>query len=88
VLHIGRDVCGQHEFVHDGLLTTIVDESLARCCFPALPNRIGVTANLNIDFLKQIPADSYLLVKVRTINGSNFLTIGENGTARGTKSMG
>jgi Thioesterase superfamily len=64
VLHIGRDVCGQDGYVHDGLLATILDESLARCCFPALPNRIGVTANLNIDYRKSIPVDSYLLVKV------------------------
>ena len=64
VVHIGKDVCGNREYVHDGLIATILDESLARCCFPALPNRIGVTANLNIDYRKQIPADSYLLVKV------------------------
>src|SRR5271163_4184042 len=51
VLHVGRDLCGlKKEVVHTGFLATIVDESLARCCFPALPNRIGVTANLNITY--------------------------------------
>jgi len=65
VLHVGKDLCGPHAgFVHDGVLATIVDESLARCCFPALPNRIGVTANLNITYKNPIEADSYLLVKV------------------------
>jgi len=63
-LHVGKDLCGHRGHVHDGLLAMVVDESLARCCFPALPNRIGVTANLNIDYLESVPADSYLLVKV------------------------
>lgn len=64
VLHIGRDLCGHGGTVHNGILATILDESLARCCFPALPNRIGVTANLSIDYKVPIPADSYLLVRV------------------------
>jgi Thioesterase superfamily len=64
VCHIGRDVCGPYGMVHDGILATIMDESLARCCFPALPNRIGVTANLNITFLQPLPADSYILIRV------------------------
>jgi hypothetical protein len=67
VCHIGRDLCGPHGMVHDGILATIVDESLARCCFPALPNRIGVTANLNITFVNPLPADSYILVRVLQI---------------------
>jgi hypothetical protein len=66
VLHVGKDVCGLKGTVHDGIIAMILDESLARCCFPALPNRIGVTANLNIDFRESICADSYLLVKVTT----------------------
>lgn len=64
VLHVGKDLCGRPGIVHTGLLATVVDESLARCCFPALPNRIGVTANLNIDHINPLPADSYVLVKV------------------------
>ena len=64
VLHVGRDLCGPRGTVHNGLLATVMDESLARCCFPALPNRIGVTANLNIDYRNPLPVDSYVLVKV------------------------
>jgi hypothetical protein len=64
VVHVGRDMCGHRGYVHEGILAAILDESFARCCFPALPNRIGVTANLNIDFRGLVPADSYLLIKV------------------------
>jgi Thioesterase superfamily len=64
VLHVGRDLCGPRGIVHSGLLAAVMDESLARCCFPAMPNRIGVTANLNIDYRNPLPVDSYVLVKV------------------------
>ena len=65
VLHVGRDLCGPTKgIVHSGVVATMVDESLARCCFPALPNRIGVTANLNITYVTPLPADSYILIKV------------------------
>jgi hypothetical protein len=76
VLHVGRDLCGPRGIIHSGLLATVVDESLARCCFPALPNRIGVTANLNIDYRNPLPADSYVLVRVW--NFVNLLMIGQN----------
>jgi hypothetical protein len=83
VLHVGRDLCGPTKgVVHTGVLATIADESLARCCFPALPNRIGVTANLNITYDKPLPADSYILVKVYTCKWC--LTAGKNGQIGGT----
>jgi hypothetical protein len=67
-------------------LATIVDESLARCCFPALPNRIGVTANLNITYDNPLPADSYVLVKVCHHKAS--LIAGKNSQIGGTQSVG
>jgi hypothetical protein len=83
VLHVGRDLCGPTKgVVHTGVLATIVDESLARCCFPALPNRIGVTANLNITYDHPLPADSYILVKVCDLKAS--LMAGENSQTGGT----
>jgi Thioesterase superfamily len=82
VLHVGKDLCGLPEIVHGGLLATVMDESLARCCFPALPNRIGVTANLNINYRKPVPADSYLLVKVLQI--LDCLTVGKDDQIRRT----
>lgn len=66
VFHLGTDVCGHEGIVHGGLLGTILDEGLARCCFPALPNKIGVTANLNIDYRKPTRADQYLLLRAKT----------------------
>lgn len=66
VAHLGDDVCGHDGIVHGGLLSTLLDEGLARCCFPALPNKIGVTANLNIDFRKPTRANQFLILRART----------------------
>lgn len=49
--------------IHGGLLATLLDEGLARCGFSALPNKIGVTANLNINYRNPAPAGSYVVLK-------------------------
>lgn len=66
VAHLGHDVCGHDGIVHGGLLSTLLDEGLARCCFPALPNKIGVTANLNINYRKPTRANQFLILKAKT----------------------
>lgn len=66
ICHVGRDMCGHDGIVHGGLLSTLLDEGLARCCFPALPNKIGVTANLTINYRKPTRADQFLLLKAKT----------------------
>ncbi|KAL1985166.1 hypothetical protein VTN96DRAFT_8188 [Rasamsonia emersonii] len=67
IFYLGSDVCGHPGIVHGGLLATILDEGLARCCFPVLPNGIGVTANLNIDYRKPVPADTYAVLRASTV---------------------
>ncbi|KAJ5573945.1 uncharacterized protein N7459_008372 [Penicillium hispanicum] len=64
--YLGDRVCGHPGIVHGGLLATLLDEGLARCCFPELPNKVGVTANLNIDYRAPAVADTYIVLKART----------------------
>lgn len=66
IFYVGNNVSGHPGIVHGGLLATILDEGLARCCFPALPNQVGVTANLQINYKKPTKADQYLVLKART----------------------
>ena len=65
--YLGQGLCGHPGIVHGGLLATMLDEGLARCCFSALPNKVGVTANLKIDYRKPCPGDSYVVLKAETI---------------------
>lgn len=64
--YLGPALCGHPGIVHGGLLATLLDEGLARACFPALPNKVGVTASLKIDYKVPCPADSYVVLKART----------------------
>jgi 3'-phosphoadenosine 5'-phosphosulfate synthase len=66
IVYIGTQVCGHPGVIHGGMLATLLDEGLARCCFPALPNKIAMTANLNINYRKPAPAGSFLVLKAKT----------------------
>jgi 3'-phosphoadenosine 5'-phosphosulfate synthase len=66
IFYVGNNVSGHPGIVHGGLLATMLDEGLARCCFPALPNKVGVTANLQINYKKPTEADQYLVLKAAT----------------------
>lgn len=66
ISYLGGALSGHPGIVHGGLLATLLDEGLARCCFPALPNRIGVTANLNIDYRAPVMADNYVVLRATT----------------------
>lgn len=66
ISYLGEDLCGHPGLVHGGLLATILDEGLARCCFAALPNKIGMTANLNINYRAPAPAGAYVVLKATT----------------------
>lgn len=66
ISHLGSALCGHPGIVHGGLLATMLDEGLARACFPALPNKVGVTASLKIDYRALCPANSYVVLKAET----------------------
>jgi acyl-coenzyme A thioesterase PaaI-like protein len=67
IFYLGSDICGHPGIVHGGLLATILDEGLARCCFPALPKKRALTANLNVNYRKPAPADNYFVLKANTV---------------------
>lgn len=66
VMYVGEDLCGHPGIVHGGLLATVLDEGLGRCCFKSLPHSIAVTANLKIDYRKPTPAGSFLVLRAQT----------------------
>ncbi len=66
IFYVGPDCSGHPGIVHGGFLATILDEGLARCAFPAMPNKVGVTANLQINYLKPTMAGQFLVLRART----------------------
>ncbi|KAL9127491.1 MAG: hypothetical protein Q9217_003647 [Psora testacea] len=66
ISYVGTDMCGHVGIIHGGLLATMLDEGLARCAFNSLPNKIGVTARLTVNYRKPARAGSYLLLRAET----------------------
>ncbi|KAF2667517.1 Thioesterase/thiol ester dehydrase-isomerase [Microthyrium microscopicum] len=63
---LGPDVCGHPGIVHGGLLATLMDEGLARTCFAALPNKVGVTAHLELDYRSPCKAGQFVVMRGQT----------------------
>ncbi|KAL8839419.1 MAG: hypothetical protein Q9170_001759 [Blastenia crenularia] len=66
ISYLGSDLCGHVGIIHGGMLATMLDEGLARCCFAALPSKVGVTARLEIDYRKMCKSNSFVVLKART----------------------
>ncbi|KAF2639880.1 Thioesterase/thiol ester dehydrase-isomerase, partial [Massarina eburnea CBS 473.64] len=66
VQHLGHALCGHPGIVHGGLLATLLDEGLGRCCFPALPNKVAVTASLKVDYKKPVMAGQMVVLRAET----------------------
>lgn len=67
ICHVGTDLCGHVGIIHGGFLATMLDEGLARCCFPVLPFNIGMTAKLEVNYKAPAMADQYLVLRATTV---------------------
>ena len=66
VCHVGKALCGHVGIIHGGFLATMLDEGLARCCFPVLPHNVGMTAKLEVNYKAPAAADQYLVLRATT----------------------
>ena len=66
IQYLGAALCGHPGVVHGGMLATLLDEGLARCCFPGMPNKVAVTASLKVDYRKPCMAQQYVVLKAKT----------------------
>lgn len=67
VFHLGAQLCGHPGYVHGGLLTVLFDEVFARTALPYLPSRVGVTANLNVDYRAPAAPERWYVLRARTV---------------------
>ncbi|KAJ7576121.1 Thioesterase/thiol ester dehydrase-isomerase [Mycena floridula] len=64
-IHLGRALCGHDGIVHGGVLATLLDEALARTAISNLPDQVGVTATLNINYRAPTRADQFVVIKTQ-----------------------
>lgn len=89
---LGPALCGHPGIVHGGLLATLLDEGLARCCFPALPNKVAVTASLKVDYKRPCMAGQIVVMRAETtrVEGrkawvtGRLMTLPKEGESEGT----
>ncbi|CEL53654.1 UPF0644 protein [Rhizoctonia solani AG-1 IB] len=65
ITHVGRSLCGHDGIVHGGLLATLLDETLARNALLNLPAKVGVTANLSVNYRAPARADQFITIHTR-----------------------
>lgn len=67
IIHVGANLCGHMGIIHGGFLATMLDEGFAKCCFPALPFNLGMTAKLEINYRTPAAANQYLVLRATTV---------------------
>ncbi|KAE9396585.1 Thioesterase/thiol ester dehydrase-isomerase, partial [Gymnopus androsaceus JB14] len=65
IMHLGRGLCGHDGIVHGGLLATLLDEIMARNAIMNLPERIAVTATLNVSYRAPTKADQFVVIHTK-----------------------
>lgn len=76
--HLGDKLISQDGQIHNGIISTILDEGLCSAGFSKLPSKRGVTASLLIDFENQAPPQSTVVLhsKVKEAKGRKVVIEG------------
>ncbi|KAH7308770.1 HotDog domain-containing protein [Rhexocercosporidium sp. MPI-PUGE-AT-0058] len=63
VIWFGGAIAGWPGVTHGGVIATVMDESLGRCAIRQFPGRSGVTANLELNYLKPVVTNSFYVIR-------------------------
>lgn len=63
IIWFGAALSGWPGVTHGGLLATILDETLGRCAMGFLEGHTGVTANLQLDYLKPVLTNGFYVMR-------------------------
>lgn len=67
VYHLGPELGDSNGHVYHGVLSVLLDEALCFCGFPRLPSGRGVTAKLELQFEKPVPAGSLVVLRASVV---------------------
>ncbi|KAF8148628.1 HotDog domain-containing protein [Crassisporium funariophilum] len=85
-IHLGRGLCGHDGIIHGGLLATLLDETLARTAISNLPEKVGVTARLALNYRAPTMADQFVVIKthIQEVKGRKATVSGSVEDLNGT----
>jgi acyl-coenzyme A thioesterase PaaI-like protein len=69
VVWFGGAVAGWPGVTHGGVTATILDETLGRCAIRQFPAQTGVTANLEMNYLKPILTNAFYVIRAAPQGG-------------------
>lgn len=64
VIWFGGAIAGWPGVTHGGVIATIMDEALGRCAIRQFPSNTGVTANLELTYLKPVVTNSFYVLRL------------------------
>ncbi|KAK5051586.1 hypothetical protein LTR84_003238 [Exophiala bonariae] len=64
--HLGTDLSGHTGLVHGGFLAVLLDECMGRACFPLLPEKLAVTAHIELDYKNPVKANTVIVIRAET----------------------
>jgi uncharacterized protein (TIGR00369 family) len=67
VFYLGDSLCGHRGITHGGLIATLMDEVSGATTFLTI-KAPAFTANLNVNYLRPLPAGNYVLVRGKVVN--------------------
>ncbi|GME73809.1 unnamed protein product [Ambrosiozyma monospora] len=75
---LGSNLVSHDGKIHNGIITTLLDENLCFCGFPNLPSKRGVTARLTVNYLQKAPPNSnvVLVAQVKSAKGRKVVVEG------------
>lgn len=63
MIWFGGAIAGWPGVTHGGVIATIFDESMGRCAIRQFPANTGVTANLELNYLKPVITNSFYIIR-------------------------
>jgi acyl-coenzyme A thioesterase PaaI-like protein len=63
VVWFGGAIAGWPGVTHGGVIATIMDETLGRTAIRQFPSKTGVTANLEINYMKPVVTNSFYIIR-------------------------
>lgn len=67
VIWIGGGISGWPGVAHGGVMATLMDEVLGRCAIRQFPAKTGVTANLELSYLKPVVTNTFYVARASPI---------------------
>ncbi|AQZ18695.1 YBL095W [Zygosaccharomyces parabailii] len=67
VYQLGPELADSNGHVYPGVLSIMLDEALCYCGFPKLPHGHGVTAKLDLQFERPVPAGSLVVLRASVV---------------------